>query len=1167
VSRWPGLARMVAAAVLMLATGAACERRAQRREGSLTEIVTTRTLGLAYLEENRLDEAEAAFRKLTELAPDEPLGFANLGLVYLRRAEYEPAERNIRQALELEPSDPDIRLMLAKVLELTRRVAEARRVLEGTLSDSPGHLKSLYALAQLSADPDAPEQRRRREGYLQRLVGLAPANVVARLLLIDVLLKNGKADDALAQVEQLHAQIPQLPPRAVSFFDAAVEQMRAGRAAEAQRPMLVVTNFLKATGAYQAGISNLEGPGGVLLGFPLVTLSQPTMEERSPEQVLASLRFTDVTDAAGLGALAVGGPGGPYLATGDYDGDGDQDLYLGGAERSFLLRNDRPVFTDLTGAAGTRTSGGVAAIFGDYDNDGRLDLYVARERADVLFRNLGDGTFRDVSRSAGVEGERATLAPLFLDADHDGDLDLYLAGPGPNRLWRNNGDGTFVEMAGRMGLAGGRDTSRTAAFGDFDGDAGLDLVVAHQEAGVVLLHNLLEGRFDDVTVASGLEPGAGATALAAGDYNNDGFLDLFVAGAGAGTSRLYLNQGNGSFERDPRPAAMLRALGGLAVRQATFVDFDNDGWLDLVVAGTPQGGTRGVLLFRNAAPGRFDDVSSRLPQDVGVARQLAVVDYDEDGDLDLVIADARGKVRLLRNDGGNANHYLKLQLTGLRVAGSKNNHFGIGALVELRAGGMYQMRVVTAPVTYFGLGQQLKADVLRIVWTNGVPQNVFAPAGDQGLVEEQVLKGSCPFLYAWNGRRVEFVTDIMWRSALGMPLDIMGGGGTGYAPAAPSREYVRIPGDALKVKDGVYPLQITGELWETGYLDELKLLVVDHPESVQVFVDERFVPPGDASLRIYQVARPRPPAAATDEVGRDLLPLLRERDDRYVSHFRLGPFQGLAEIHDLILDLGELAATGDVTLFLNGWIFPTDASINVALSQQRRLRVQPPQVQVVDPDGAWRTVIADMGFPSGKAKTVVVDLAGKFLSRDRRVRIRTNMQIYWDQVFFTTGEVRGPAPQATLVPVAAELHYRGFSRMYRKGGRYGPFWFDYGDVTQEPRWLPLRGRFTRYGDVVELLRRPDDQYVVFGSGDEITLEFPANGAPALPAGWRRDFLLYSDGWLKDADLNTGAGQTVEPLPFHGMSRYPYGPDEAYPQYDEHQRYLSRYHTRRMGQPR
>jgi cytochrome c-type biogenesis protein CcmH/NrfG len=1137
-----------------------CERRPPIATG---EILTTRTLGLAYLEENRLGEAESAFKRLTELAPREPLGFANLGLVYLRQGNYADAERSMRRALDLEPSDPAIRLMLAKVLALTDRVPEARHVLERTLADTPAHLKSLYALAQLPADGADPEERARRVEYLQRLVALTPANLTARLLLIKALLEHDKPDEALAHLEQLHAQVAELPPQAVPFFDQAVEQMRAGRASAALRPMLVLTNFLRATGAYQAGVSALEGPGGILIGFPIVTLSRAVTERHSQADVLASLRFSDVTTVARLDAVRLGGSGGAHVAAGDYDGDGDVDLYATAARRGVLLRNDGGVFTDVTQQAGLRASGGGAAIFSDYDNDGHLDLLVARQGGDALLRNRGDGTFLDVTGSAGIHDQQPSHAPLFLDTDHDGDLDLLLPGPGPNRLYRNNGDGSFLESAQRMGIAGQTGHHAAAAFGDFDGDAGLDLIVAHAEAGVEVYRNTLDGRFANVTASSGVAPGTGIVALAVGDYNNDGSLDLFLAGPGAGESSSFTNKGDGSFERDRRPASMFSAVRGLSVRQAEFLDFDNDGWLDLLVAGEAHGGGRSVLLFRNGAPGRFDDVSSLLPREPGSARRVAVLDYDEDGDLDLVVGQADGTLRLLRNDGGNANHYLKLQLTGLMVAGSKNNHFGIGASVEVRAGGMYQIRVVTQPVTYFGLGQQRQADALRIVWTNGVPQNVFYPVADQGLVEEQILKGSCPFLYAWNGERYEFVTDVMWRSALGMPLDIMGGGGRGYAPAAASREYIRIPGDALKPKDGVYSVQVTGELWETGYLDEVKLVVVDHPDSVRLLVDERFVPPGDAALRIYQVAHPRAPVAAADEQGRDLRPLLLERDDRYVSQFRLGRFQGLTEAHDLVLDLGELDPRHDVTLFLNGWILPTDASINVALSQSKQRVSLPPQVQVVGPDGQWHTVIDNMGFPSGKAKTVVVDLAGKFLSRDRRVRIRTNMQIYWDQVFFATGAVGGPAPQAILEPTAADLRYRGFSRMYRKGGRYGPFWFDYGDVTKAPRWLRLKGQFTRFGNVVDLLERADDRYVVFGPGDAITVEFDARAAPPLPAGWRRDFLLYSDSWLKDADLNTATGQTVEPLPFHGMSKYPYGADESFPTDAEHQRYLRRYNTRRM----
>jgi cytochrome c-type biogenesis protein CcmH/NrfG len=1123
-------------------------------------------MGLAYLEENRLEEAEAEFRRLTELVPEEPMGFANLGLTFLRQGQYDAAEESLREGLELSPTDPDIRLLLAKVLELVGRVEEAREVLEGTVSETPDHLKTLYALAQLPADPDDTQAGARREETLRRLMELAPTNVPARLMFIETLLENGKADEALANLEALHSQIPEFPPQAASFFDQTVESMRSGDAASALRPMTVLGNFLKVSGLYQAGVNALEGPGGVLIGFPVVTFSTPVVQAQTQEEVLAALTFTDVTDVAGLSATSSGTSGTAFLAAGDFDGDGDTDVYAGGGTGGILLRNDLGVLSDVTEETGTSTTGADGAVFGDYDNDGYLDLFVAYRGGDFLFRNQGDGTFQDVSEAAGVRrANPGTSAPVFLDADHDGDLDLFLSGPGPNRLYRNNGDGTFLESAGPMGLAGAAEASGDAAFGDFDVDAGLDLLVAQGEDGVAHYRNLLEGRFQDVTVNTGLGQESDVGAMALGDYNNDGFLDLFVAG-GEGP-RFFLNRGDGSFEEDRRPSDMLLALGGMAVEEAAFLDFDNDGWLDLLVAGEGSPGTRGIRVFRNAAPGQFDDMSTLIPEDLGPARAVTVLDYAEDGDLDLLVTEADGALRLLRNDGGDGNHYLKVRLNGLTVAGSKNNHFGVGATVEIRAGDMYQMRVVDGPVTHFGLGPRSQADVMRIVWTNGVPQNVFYPGADQELLEEQVLKGSCPFLYAWNGERYEFVTDVMWRSALGMPMDIMGSGGRGYASAAASREYIRIPGDALQPRDGVYSIQVTGELWETGYVDEVKLMVVDHPDSLRVVLDERFVPPGDPTLRIYGVAEPLAPIEATDEHGRDLLPFLLEQDDRYVSHFKLGRFQGLTEMHDLILDPGELDPDEDVTLFLNGWIFPTDASINVALSQSDEAASVPPHVQVIGPDGQWQTVIDNISFPSGKAKTMVVDLAEMYPTADRRVRIRTNMQIYWDHAYFATGELKGPEPLAALAPTSADLHYRGFSRVYRKGGRYGPFWFDYSQVSTEQPWLRLEGLFTRFGDVTELLQEPDDMYVVFGPGDEITVEFDVSEAPPLPEGWRRDFLLYSDSWLKDADLNTGTGQTVDPLPFHGMSRYPYGPDETYPGDPVRQEYLREYNTRRMPEDR
>jgi hypothetical protein len=337
---------------------------------------------------------------------------------------------------------------------------------------------------------------------------------------------------------------------------------------------------------------------------------------------------------------------------------------------------------------------------------------------------------------------------------------------------------------------------------------------------------------------------------------------------------------------------------------------------------------------------------------------------------------------------------------------------------------------------------------------------------------------------------------------------------------------------------------------------------------VDVFVDESFVPPGPPAPgggqpAIQQVREPRLPRSATDERGRDLLPLLRAKDDAYVGGFTPGPYQGVTQTHDLVLDFGPLPRTGDVRLFLQGWLFPTDASINAAVAQSVAVPIVRPAVQVRDAAGNWRTVV-NLTFPAGKDKTMIVDLTGKFLSSDSRVRIRTNMEIYWDHVFLAVGRDDAPLTVTRLAPVAAHLHARGWSRVFRKGGRYGPQWFDYAQVSRESPWLQVGGRFTRYGDVLPLLGDADDQTVIIASGDEMTLEFPATEAPPLPAGWTRDFLFFNVAWMKDADLHTAAGQTVEPLPFHAATRYPYGPQERYPDDTAHRRYVHEYNTRKIG---
>lgn len=1168
-----------AIAILVAAVSIPGIAACRSEHASVEELYATRMLALGYLQRNQLAEAESTFRKLSELAPDDPFGYTNLGLTYLQAGRFRDAEKQLLRAQKLDTSSTDVRLLLAKVYALTGRPADARKTLEQLQRDTTRNARVLFALAELEGQERDPASAGRYEDRLREVLAVAPANLAARLMLLEALAKRGESDSVVRQLEEVR-RIPPEPPKEVrAWLDSSIQLIRAGKIAESRATITRVVDLMKVTSPYQASLEEVKSPEGPIAGQPVLTFAPKDFislrrAQQRPTGEIA--KFTDVTGEVGLEPAppqradsAKAKDGFNSLALGDVDGDGTDDLFVsiwspsGGAAagawrpvtRLYRVRNG--VTRDVTDRSGISLPRGVRyATFADYDNDGWLDLFViGAEGRGHLFRNRGDGRFEEVTTKARVADVMEAHKALFVDLDHDGDLDLLLLANIRSVVYRNNLDGTFTEATAAFGLGIG---ARDAAFGDFDGDGRVDMFVAG--AADALLHNGGARRFSDVTAASALPRDERSRAVASGDYNNDGFIDLFILNADGSAATFWLNNGNGTFSRDDRSNAGTQTLRSTTGSSATFVDYDNDGWLDLVVGGPSK-----VVLLRNDGTGRFVDRSSLIPATARTAgaSMVAATDFDADGDQDLMLVDGAGAPRILRNDFGNSNLAVSVELKSIRNGSGKNNAFGVGAKLELRAGEIYQTRVVTGRTTHFGLGPHLKADVLRVEWPNGVPQTVYFPGTDQDVVESEMLKGSCAFVYTWDGKGFRFVTDAMWRSALGMPLGLMGST-SAFAPAGASQEYVRISGDALQPRDSRYVLQFTEELWETAYADEVKLIAVDHPDSVDVFVDERFVPPGPVAMKLFQTARRSLPLSAIDERGLDVLPALREIDDVYVSNFTPTRYQGVVEPHDLILDLGPAAGERDTFLFLRGWIYPTDASINVAMSQQASSNNAPHSMEVRDAKGKWRTVVANIGFPSGKDKTVIIDLAGKFATADHHVRIRTSMQIYWDHAFVAKTLTNDEVKTTTLAPLAADLHFRGFSRMYRKGGRYGPYWFAYDDATKQSPWRQIEGAFTRFGDVLPLLNNSDDQYIVMGPGDEATIQFDASSAKTLPPGWKRDFLLYTDGWVKDSDLNTAFGTTVGPLPFHRVSSYPYGPNDKYPTDAEHQRYLREYNTRVVG---
>jgi hypothetical protein len=386
---------------------------------------------------------------------------------------------------------------------------------------------------------------------------------------------------------------------------------------------------------------------------------------------------------------------------------------------------------------------------------------------------------------------------------------------------------------------------------------------------------------------------------------------------------------------------------------------------------------------------------------------------------------------------------------------------------------------------------------------------------------------------------MRFVTDLLWNAPLGLPL----APGV-YAPADPG-ELVRV--DGAVPRDGRYRLAVTEELWEAAFFDRVRLWVVDAPADVEVASNLRVVP--GAARAPHEVAilasrGVRPVAAAWDGEGRDVTERVRRRDEVYADGYRRGPYQGVAAPWTFTFDLGR-APGRPVRLHLDGWIFPADASLNLAAAQRHDLPYLAPRLEV-ETAGGWRVLMPAMGHPAGKTKTMVVDTP-PLPPGARRLRIVTSLWLSWDRIAWTDRPDDGAAlVRARLGAARAELRYRGFSRLVRRAPN-APHAYDYERLATRSPWLPLPGRYTRYGDVRELLAAGDDRSVVLAAGDEIALAFDAAGLPPVLSGLRRTVFLESLGWDKDADRNTWAAEQVEPLPFRAMSGYPGKPGEGFPQ--------------------
>ncbi len=672
---------------------------------------------------------------------------------------------------------------------------------------------------------------------------------------------------------------------------------------------------------------------------------------------------------------------------------------------------------------------------------------------------------------------------------------------------------------------------RYAAAGDFDNDGLMDLCIV-TNAGAALYRNT-KGRW---TKHESALPAGNFERAVWMDYDHDYDLDLLLLGE---SNALARNQGAAGFaDRTPDfPFVAGHATGARKLR----VQPDSKAF-DLAVF--YQG--RAPVLYRDQLGGRYATAAydGAAPSPVQVE-----ADFNRDGRLDVARVSPDGKVHLLRNQTRSDRRWIRVQLTGV-----KSLKLAQDAQVEIKAGTLHTIQIYSGTPLLFDTGAYTTVDAVRITWPNGLIQNEVNQATNRAYVykEAQRLSGSCPMVWTWNGREFTFITDVLGVA----PLGASDGDGS-YFPVDHD-EYVSIPASSLRAENGRYQVRLTEELSEVSYLDQIQLYAVDHPASSEVYTSEKFQGPPFQDLKLYMVDRRTHPSAARDSSGRDVLSRLLERDRRYPDQFARAS-SGVAELHSLELEFpAQAAPNGRALLLLNGWVDWPDGSTFRAISQEKKGGLVMPYLETQDEHGVWRTVNPDMGMPAGKPKTIVVEL--QFPAASRKLRITTNLCVYWDEIFLSPLDSSQPSMQA-LPLTSAALAFRGFSASTIHPERKQPDQYFYGKVSPVSFWNPTSGFYTRYGDTLPLLRDVDDRMVIMGSGDEVRLEFQADALPPVPQGWRRDFLLKVDGWAKDRDPNTAFANTVDPLPFHGMSRYPYLSGESFPRDDAHEAYRREYNTR------